>query len=110
MDVHTFVTELLQALTDTGLFGHVALQTEGPVAEGKAFGQETPGRFLHFYFNSRTGTLAFALIEDERRIWGIDFDNRRGWHLHPIEDPAEHVVIEPMSVREVVMALQDAFS
>ena len=107
MDVHTFVSDLLQALTDTALCDQIALHTEGPTAEGKAYLQGNPTVFLRFYFNSRTGTLAFALIKEEQRIWGIDFDNRRGWHLHPLESPAKHEAIMPMTVREIVMALRD---
>ena len=63
---------------------------------------------MRYYFNEVTGTLAFALIENQQRIWGIDFDNRRGWHLHPIEKPADHIPIEPLAVPEIVMHLQRA--
>jgi hypothetical protein len=107
MDAATFTSELLQALTDVNLFDQVALRTEGPVADGRAFLQKEPETFLRFYFNGQTGTLAFALVSNEQRIWGIDFDNRRGWHLHPIENPIAHVTIEPLSVREIVTRLHD---
>jgi hypothetical protein len=104
MDVKGFAAELLRALADTGLFGRVALQTEGPTADGHAYVQE--GLFLRFYFNEVTNTIAFALIEEQRRIWGIDCDYRRGWHLHPVTDPAIHIPIVPKSVREIVMDLE----
>ena len=107
MDVRTFATDLLQALTDIDLFDQVALHTEGPIADGHAFLQKNSDLFLRFYFNEKTGTLAFALIKNDQRIWGIDFDNRRGWHLHPIENPIDHMAIAPMSVREIVMSLRD---
>ncbi len=61
---------------------------------------------LRFYFNRITGTMAFALIDGQRRIWGIDYDNRRGWHVHPKEDPEDHVGIGPLTVREIVSRLQ----
>ncbi len=105
MDVRAFADELLRALADTGLFERVALQTEGPVASGYAYVRED--LFLRFYFNESTGTIAFALIENQQRIWGIDYDNRRAWHLHPADNPAEHVKIEPLSVSEVVVRLQN---
>jgi len=63
--------------------------------------------FLRFYFNKISGTLAFALIEKQKRIWGIDHDNRRGWHLHPEENPSEHVGIEALTVPEIVRRLQN---
>lgn len=105
MDVKAFVDELLQALADTGLFERITLQTEGPVIDGYAYVQDD--FFLRFYFNQNTGTIAFALIEAQQRIWGIDYDNRRGWHLHPVEDPTEHIEIDPLSVSSVVAYLQD---
>lgn len=76
MDVRAFADELLRALADTGLFERVALRTEGPVANGYAYVHEN--LFLRVYFNEATGTTAFALIEKRERIWGIDYDNRRG--------------------------------
>jgi len=105
MDVRTFADELLRALADAGLFERVALRTEGPVANGQAHVHEE--LFVHFYFNEVTGTIAFALIEKQQRIWGIDYDNRRGWHLHPADNPASHVGIDPLSVSGIVARLRD---
>ena len=104
MDVRAFADELLPALTDTGLFERVALQTEGPIANGYAYVSED--LFLRFYFNEVTGTIAFALIEKQQRIWGVDYDSRRGWHLHPTENPTDHIGISPLSVSEIVARLQ----
>lgn len=106
MDVKSFADELLSALADTGVFRHVSLQTEGPVVTGYAYTDDDEF-FLRFYFNRMTGTLAFALIEKQKRIWGIDHDNRRGWHLHPEENPSEHVEIEALTVSEIVRCMQD---
>ncbi len=33
---------------------------------------------VYIYFNEFTSTTAFALLENNKRIWGIDFDNPRG--------------------------------
>lgn len=105
MDVRAFVEELLDALAGTGLFERVAVQTEGPVANGYASIHED--LFLRFYFNEVTGTMAFALIEAQQRIWGLDFDNRRGWHVHPIENPTDHVAVNPTTVTEIIARLHD---
>ena len=109
MDVSAFAGELLQALSDIDLFEQISLQTEGPTVKGYAYPQDS-NRFLRFYFNEVTGTTAFALIEHQQRIWGIDYDNRRGWHLHPFEQPANHIPIEPLSVAEIVAQLDQAIS
>lgn len=105
MDVGSFTSELVRALADAESFESVSLDTDGPVASGRAYaGEQT---FLQFYFNEVTGTIAFALVEGEQRIWGIDYDNRRGWHLHPMDRPTDHISVEAMSVREVVARLVD---
>ena len=110
MDVRRFADELLVALAATGLFERVSFQTEGPIASGRAYVQGPVSRFLRVYFNETTGTIAFALIRDQQRIWGVDYDNRRGWHLHPIEDPEEHAEIAPMSIAEIVLLLQEVLT
>ncbi len=48
------------------------------------------GLFVQVFWGSRSGTLSFALIESDRRAFGIDF--RKGqWHMHPFDRPEEHV-------------------
>ena len=104
MDVKSFASELLRALATVETIERVALQSEGPVVKGRAY--VATELFLEFYFNEQTGTMAFALIGDQGRIWGIDRDNIRGWHLHPPENPMEHVRIEKLSVSEIVERLR----
>jgi len=104
MDVRSFASELLRALATVEAIERVVLQSEGPVVKGRAY--VTAEMFLEFYFNEKTGTMAFALIRDRDRVWGIDRDNIRGWHLHPLENPMEHVEIEKISVSEIVERLR----
>ncbi|MEK7327065.1 MAG: hypothetical protein AAB217_17620 [Chloroflexota bacterium] len=108
MNTKTFSSELLSALAGTNLFQHVSLSAEGPIADGRAYISED--KFLNFYFNEETGTLAFALIDREKRAWGIDRDNLRGWHLHPSDNPDSHVTIEPMTISEIIARLSDVLS
>jgi len=62
--------------------------------------------FLEFYFNEKTETTVFALIKDQKRVWGIDRDNARVWHLHTLENPSKHTGIEMLSVSEIVERLR----
>jgi|GEM_PF-418556 len=103
MDVRSFASELLRALATVEEIERVVLRSEGPVVKGRAY--VTAEMFLEFYFNEKTGTMAFALIRDQDRVWGIDRDNIRGWHLHTLENPAKHVEIEELSVSEIVERL-----
>ncbi|WP_211662066.1 hypothetical protein [Neomoorella glycerini] len=58
--------------------------------------------FLKVYCNERTGTLAFALINKEKRIWGIDKDNLRGWHCHPFGEPESHQPVEEQDLEVII--------
>jgi hypothetical protein len=48
----------------------------------------TSGGFVDAFFNEQTGTIAFALIQEGKRIFGAD--NTGGWHVHPFDDPEKH--------------------
>ena len=100
MDVNTFAVELTSALVNCEFVDKIALQTEATIVRGRMFLHQD--MFLELYFNEATGTIAFALIKDQKRIWGIDNDTIRGWHQHPIEAPETHVELKPMSVLEIV--------
>lgn len=56
----------------------------------------TVGGFIDAFYNEQTGTTAFALIREDRRVFGAD--NTGGWHMHPFKDPRLHVVLsQPMT-------------
>lgn len=44
------------------------------------------------FYNEQTGTTAFALIRDGRRVFGAD--STGGWHVHPFADPSQHVPLQ----------------
>ena len=107
MDVESFLSSLLEALADRPFVRSVDLQTEAIVVRGRVLLEQD--RFLQVYFNEETGTTAFALIEEEQRIWGVDYDDVRGWHVHPVDNPSQHQDIDPMPPEDVAEALADAW-
>lgn len=100
MDVSQFLVSLLHALSTLDFVKKVDFQTEVFVLKGRVILEKN--RFLQVYFNEITKTIAFALIEDDKRIWGIDFDNTRGWHLHPLGNSEEHHEINSMTIEEII--------
>jgi hypothetical protein len=63
------------------------------------------GGFIEAFFNEHTGTTAFALIRDRRRIYGAD--NTGGWHVHPFDDPSLHLALRSaMSFAEFVATVE----
>lgn len=69
----------------------------------------TVGGFVDAFCNEEAGTMAFALIKEDRRIFGAD--NTGGWHLHPFEKPEEHQLLSnEMSFAEFVAAVEKRYS
>jgi hypothetical protein len=52
--------------------------------------------FIEVFYNVVTGKIAFALILEERRIYGKD-NAKMGWHVHPPDNPKAHLSCEPVS-------------
>ncbi|MCX7998189.1 MAG: hypothetical protein N3A69_04450 [Leptospiraceae bacterium] len=55
-------------------------------------------------------TLSIALIHKNQRIWGLDKDNRIGWHIHPLENPKIHERITEKSIQEILEILESVCS
>lgn len=108
MDVSQFLLLLLKGLSELDFVEKVDVDTEVFILKCRAILKEN--RFLQIYFNELTGTVAFALIERDRRIWGIDYDNIRGWHLHPLESPETHQDTEKKTINEIIKALSEVWS
>ena len=73
---------LVTSLARLDFVASLELRTEVFTVKGRV--HLTQRGFLEVYFNERTQTVAVAWIEAERRRWGIDRDNLRGWHRHPL--------------------------
>jgi hypothetical protein len=108
VDVRQFLLYLLEGLSKLDFVEKIDVQTEVFILKGRAILKKN--RFLQIYFNELTGTTAFALIEKERRIWGIDYDNMRGWHLHPPENPENHCEIAPKTIEEIISLISEVWT
>src|SRR3989304_7999401 len=97
MDITSFMSELLQCLSHLDFVDKVDLSLEIITIKGRALLNRN-SYFLEIYYNEQTGTIAFALIKNDKRIWGIDFDNTRGWHEHTLENPLDHKTIQEKSL------------
>jgi len=105
MDIRDFLMELLPSLARLELVRDIDLRVESVTVSGRIFLEGSA--FLEIYYNEVTGTIAFALIEGGRRVWGIDRDNIRGWHRHPPSEPSSHLEISPLSISEIVAELAE---
>ncbi len=103
MDVEKFFLLLLHSLSNLDFVKEIDVHREVFIVKGRVYLEKK--RILQVYFNQITGTTAFALIEEEKRLWGIDFDNFKGWHLHPLESPESHKDINPPSSIDEIMKM-----
>lgn len=71
MGIDQFLLSLLHKLSSLDFVKTVDFHTEAFILKGRAILDKN--RFLHVYFNELTGTTAFALIEDNKRLWGDRF-------------------------------------
>lgn len=107
VDINQFLLKLLENLSGLSFVEKIDFQTEVFIAKGRV--SLLKHRFLQVYFNEITGTLAFALIEDNKRIWGIDVDSLRDWHLHPLENPDCHIQTHPLDIKEIINHLSEVW-
>ena len=64
------------------------------------------GEFIDVFYNEISGTVAYALIKDRRRIYGAD--NTDGWHFHPFDDPHQHIpLLQPLTFAEFLTAVEE---
>jgi hypothetical protein len=48
-----------------------------------------PGFFVQAFLGKQSGSLYFAVIKDEQRIFGIDREDDE-WHMHPYGESGQH--------------------
>ena len=61
---------------------------------------------LSVFYNMVLRIQSFALIINNERVWGLDRDNRLGWHEHPINNPEHHETVEPHTIDEIIAKLK----
>lgn len=59
-------------------------------------------------YNSRNNRSDFALIENDRRIFG--YDNLKNWHYHPFDDPEIHIECEEPSLEKIFTEIERYFA
>ncbi len=53
-----------------------------------------PGLFVQMFYGEKSGSLYLALIEGERRLFGMDRESGE-WHLHPYGTVERHEPLQP---------------
>ena len=107
MELKVFLAELIAGLGLLDFVVSMDVRTEAFTVKGRIDLQEQG--FLETYFNEKTQTLAIAWIADGQRKWGIDRDNLRGWHRHPLQNPDEHQPMPAANIRDILIEFAEAW-
>ncbi|MFH1633226.1 MAG: hypothetical protein ABIG63_04340 [Chloroflexota bacterium] len=68
-----------------------------------------PETFINIYYTLETDKTAFALVQTERRVYGVD-NAKTGWHRHPFTDPDRHIICSPVTFSEFLRAVEKYFN
>ncbi len=93
--IDEFIKEVEESAKNFSLKIEVVAKTKNAV---KIKVQITENIYLQFYYNSLSGTKNYVLIGWNRRLFGRDCIGGR-WHLHPFENPDEHVFCDEVPVK-----------
>lgn len=63
--------------------------------------------FVAIRYNSRNGRMDFALIHNDKRIFG--YDNLKEWHYHPYENPSEHIPCIKPTLEKIIMDIKKIY-
>ena len=108
MDINSFLGELLRDISCLDFVDSIDFYVEVITIKGR-LSLKKESYFVEVYFNELTGTMAFALIENNKRLWGIHHDNIRKWHEHPVENPLTHRLISEKSISEIIKELHKIY-
>lgn len=61
--------------------------------------------FIEVYYNSENGKTSFALIENNKRIFGAD--NLGFWHIHPFDNPEKHIKCNEIKMEDFIGKIKD---
>jgi len=65
----------------------------------------TVGGFIDVFYNQVSNRVAYALIQEDQRIYGAD--NTGDWHVHPFADPIQHIpLLSAMSFADFVKEIE----
>ena len=66
----------------------------------------TSGTFINVFYNAATRKCSYALIENDKRVYGVD-NAFIGWHIHPFSDPTQHIESSEVSFEEFLKTVEE---
>jgi hypothetical protein len=108
MTTDQFLVMLRQACHRSYLVDHVIVQAIDADTLNVRVHLTRTGAFIKVFYNVTTDRAAFALVENEQRVYGVD-NAKMGWHVHPFADPMQHVACAPTPFEEFLAEVEVHF-
>lgn len=109
MEISQFLKELDESLANFDFVNEIrVMQVSATYIKIKV--TLKPKGFLNIWYNAIRRTQSFSLIVENKRIWGYDYDNRIGWHEHPVNNPDIHVIASSCTINEIVEKLKKVWN
>ena len=106
MEIDEFRSQVINGLNSLSYIDEIELyEIEENSFKGTAIVKRHYVLRVRFKFLAGVLTLSFTLLFENNRIWGLDKDNRIGWHIHPLNNTSTHEPIEEMAVGEIISIL-----
>ncbi|MBI2676180.1 MAG: hypothetical protein HYX24_06995 [Candidatus Aenigmarchaeota archaeon] len=99
----SFVQQVLREAQSYAWIQRIERQTVGKVARLRLFLDKN--RFIAVYYNGQTGSISYAYIENEQRLFGAN-NMRIGWHIHPYGKEGIHIESRPIAIGEFLHLLE----
>lgn len=103
LDVEAFLSQLRSSLEKnfTGYRIEPIFKTPKSFKANVYLGNDL---FIAVRYNARNERTDFALIRNDKRIFG--YDNLKEWHYHPFEEPENHIPCEKPSIARIISEIQ----
>ncbi len=113
METEKFKQKLLIALSNLEYVEKVDIfEVSERYTKGNIYLKKSYILAVRFSYFSETldFTLSFSLLYKNERIWGLDKDNKIGWHIHPLNDTSIHQAIEAKTIEEILQIFHTTIS
>jgi len=108
MDLIQFEIQIRQSLIELSYVKRITIIRRTPISIKGLIDLENNYKIVAFY-NQPFSIISFSLLCENERIYGIDLDNRIGWHIHPEENPNYHKPTNAKSISEILILIGEVY-
>jgi len=108
MDASNFISQLNWEISQLSYVNSVDITlVEEQIVKGRIDLKKSYHLMLRF--NGYKFGMSFALLYQNQRIWGLDYDTPNGWHLHPLYQTEKHEKIEEQTIAQIFVIFESVW-